>query len=235
MSAFSVTMAQRTYVLVTAVSHYDAGEGNDLPMVDDDAFNVYKIFKKQPKTSVGILTSKHVTNANIERKLEAIVKVARPEDRIIFYFAGHGEQDGCFYTNGGHKFSYVDLSTILSKANTKNVFCIIEACYSGSSAEAANKTFGKEHPWITYIVSSRADETSKATGVIQHGIFSNAVCKGLRGAGDQNADRKVTVQELFDYVYKDVTGHTEFSETMQHPQLIGPADMFDKVIINWNR
>ena len=83
------------------------------------------------------------------------------------------------------------------------------------------------------MMSSRADEYSKENNWIGHGFYTQALLKGLRGKADKNADRQITLMELFKYVYNDVTARSKDYSQIQHPVLIGPSSSYDTVITIW--
>ena len=219
--------AQRTYALLTGVSNYG-----------DEQLNLHNTTKdvKQLKTVMdklgvvcGVSTSKNVTQANITKRLNTIIEAAKPEDRIIFYFSGHGTTGG-FLMSDQQLFNYSDLIKILSKAKTKNIFCFIDACRSGSVATDSYAMSDSDKARITFVMSSRPDELSIENDWIGNGYFTQAMLKGLRGMSDKNHDKRITLIELFKYIYNDVTVRTKNG---QHPQLIGPGSAQNTVIANW--
>lgn len=221
----TMAMAQHTYVLSVGISNYD-GTVHDLSYAGKDAKSVYTIFKKQPKTTAALITGKNATQANIDKKLNAIVGLAKPGDKIIFFYAGHGDMGSFICTDLSH-YEYDHLVSILGKAKTHDVFCFIDACFSGSVK------YSSDYPWLTFMSASRTYETSSENSKLDHGFFSQGLIKGLRGMSDANSDRRVTVRELFNYTYNDVLTRTKTPQ--HHPQLIGPSSADDKVIIDWNR
>ena len=187
--------AQRTYALLTGVSNYG-----------DEQLNLHNTTKdvKQLKTVMdklgvvcGVSTSKNVTQANITKRLNTIIEAAKPEDRIIFYFSGHGTTGG-FLMSDQQLFNYSDLIKILSKAKTKNIFCFIDACRSGSVATDSYAMSDSDKARITFVMSSRPDELSIENDWIGNGYFTQAMLKGLRGMSDKNHDKRITLIELFD-------------------------------------
>ncbi len=226
--------AQHTYVLLAGISNY--GDESNLGQTTKDVKSLKEIFDKQPNTTVAILTSKYASGSNIEEKLNAINKLAKPTDKIVFCFSGHGTTGG-IVTYGPQLFSYKTLAQILSKAKAKEIFCFIDACKSGSVENDASANFGFEssssHPGLTFMVASRATEVSWENNWVGHGFFTKALLKGLRGSSDKNRDKNVTLKELFDYVYNDVTARTKDTEAPQHPQLIGPSSSYNTVITRW--
>lgn len=227
--------AQHTYVLIAGISNYGDKE-NNLYQTTKDSKAIKSVFYQQANTTVAILTSKYATGENIEKKLNAIAKLAKPSDKIIFCFSGHGTTGG-FVSYGPQLFPYKTLAQILSNAKAQNIICFIDACMSGSvqSDAASNYGFsaGNSHPGLTFVVASRANEIALENNWVGHGYFTKALLKGLRGLSDKNRDKQVTLKELFDYVYNDVTARTKGTDHPQHPQLIGPASSYNVVVTKW--
>ena len=220
--------AQKTYVLLAGVSSYSNSEAN-LSNTTKDVKDIKKIFDNQGAI-VSIVTSKYANHDNIVEKLNAIVKLAKSDDKIMFFFSGHGTKGG-FVTYELSIFSYQELVSILSKAHTKQVFCFIDACNSGSvsAVSMGNSDWASEAKNITFVMGCRAEEYSFENNWVGHGFFTKALLKGLRGMSDANKDRKVTLIELFRYIYNDVTARTK----QQHPQLIGPGSAHQIVLAKW--
>lgn len=221
--------AQKTYALLTGVSNYGI-QGVNLHNTTKDVKQLKKILDKQGMI-VTMLTSNNVTIPNIEEKLNAIIQLAKPEDKILFFFSGHGNT-GQITVYGLESFYYQDLMKILSKAKTREVFCFIDACMSGSVSPTEYE-WADAHKGVTFMMSSRADEYSKENNWIGHGFYTQALLKGLRGKADKNADRQITLMELFKYVYNDVTARSKDYSQIQHPVLIGPSSSYDTVITIW--
>ena len=221
--------AQKTYALLTGVSNYGIQSAN-LQNTTKDVKQLKKVFDKQGMI-VTTLTSSNATIPNIEKKLNAIIQLAKPEDKIIFFFSGHGDT-GMILTYGPESFYYRDLMKMLSKAKTKEVFCFIDACMSGSVTPTEYE-WADAHKGVTFMMSSRANEYSTENNWIGHGFYTQALLKGLRGKADKNEDRQITLMELFRYVYNDVTARTQNYRQVQHPVLIGPSSSHDTVITKW--
>lgn len=221
--------AQKTYALLTGVSNYGV-QGANLQNTTKDVKQLKKVLDKQGMI-VTTLTSSNATIPNMEKKLNAIIQLAKPEDKIIFFFSGHGDT-GQILAYGPEAFYYRDLMKILSKAKTTEVFCFIDACMSGSVCPT-EYDWVDAHKGVSFMMSSRADEYSTENNWIGHGFYTQALLKGLRGKADINDDRKITLMELFRYVYNDVTARTHNYTQTQHPVLIGPSSSHDTVITRW--
>lgn len=221
--------AQKTYALLTGISNYGVQNAN-LQNTTKDVKQLKTVLDNQG-VIVTTLTSSNVTISNIEKKLNAIIQLAKPEDKIIFFFSGHGDT-GLMLTYGPENFYYRDLMKILSKAKTKKVFCFVDACMSGS-VSPTEYDWANAHKGVTFMMSSRANEYSVENNWIGHGFYTQALLKGLRGKADKNNDRQITLMELFRYVYNDVTARTRNYKQVQHPVLIGPSSSHDTVIAKW--
>ena len=219
--------AQKTYVLLTGVNNYGTGE-NNLNFPVKDAKELKQIFDRRGAT-VAMLTSKYVTKENINKKLDAIIKLAKPEDKIIFFFSGHGTP-GAFCCYKFDLYKYSDLAEKLSKARTSKVFCFIDACHSGSARFATNEQTGLGAVKPVFCIACRPQEYSFEKFLIDNGVFTQALTKGLRGKADYNNNRSITLFELFKYIHSDVIQKTQ---DKQHPQLIGSQNLYDTVLIKW--
>lgn len=218
---WSGAMSARTFVLCTGVSDYADPQINDLTRPGKDAVLFGKLMKTQTQ-DVTVLTSKHATAENIISSLRYICSVAKAEDRIIFFFSGHGGPDMIVAHDA--TIAYSTLDSVLKTAKSKTVMCFIDACFAGTAASNVRSNY-------VFFVSSRPDEVSQEEPHwVGAGFLSQALMKGMRGKADYNGDRKVTVIELFRYIYKDVT--TRSSEE-QHPQLIASKSMYDTVVVQW--
>lgn len=57
-----------------------------------------------------------------------------------------------------------------------------------------------------------------------HGLFTYYLVEGLRGAGDLDGDGTVTLQELYQYVEREVTQRSRAVGGNQHPVLKGELE-----------
>ena len=226
----AVGVNARTFALITGVSNYGDEELN-LAQSTKDAKNFKDVMETQTK-DITILTSKNVTRANVLEKLRAIANRAQKDDTIIFFYAGHG-LSGAMYAYDG-LISYDDIVNVLSKSQAKNKICFIDACQSGSAKDSKKNVdwtqsmTGKND--MAFMVACRPNEGSAEHAFVGAGYFTQALVKGLRGKSDKNRDKKITLIELFKYVYGDVVKR---SKEEQHPQLLAPNSMYDIVVAQW--
>lgn len=226
--------AQKTYVLLIGISNYGMTEDVNLLFPVKDVKELKQVFKKQNYT-VATITGKYATPQNIETKLDAIMKLAKSSDRIIVFFSGHGGS-GAVACYQGEPLSYNSLAGMLSKAKTQQVFCFIDACHSGSALSSvlsgSSQLQGTKPVFIT---ACRPEEVSADMPIIENGLFTQSMLKGLRGKADANRDHQITLIELFKYIHKDVTSklNDKPAERQMHPQLIGSTSLYNTVLTKW--
>lgn len=133
----------------------------------------------------------------------------------------------------GYGLSMDTIREILDdRIKSKRAVFFIDSCYSG---EAGGRTFSRPDVAarnITIsekfldqlsgegriiITASKPDELSLETDELRHGIFTYYLAEGLRGKADLNGDGFVTVDELYSYVYKQVTKKARQLGGGQHP------------------
>ncbi len=228
-----ISINARTFVLSVGVSSYQNSD-NNLSQTTKDAKQFKAVMGNYTK-DITILTSKYATKDNILEKLRAISNRAQNGDKIIFYFSGHGYPGGIVAHD--RRVAYQEINDVLAKSEASAKMCFVDACHAGSVGDVCDNSRAYKAPTtgnIIYMMSSRADEYSIENPWVGHGFFTQALLKGLRGKADANRDKKITVKELFNYVYNDVQHTTANMNASQHPQLIGVKEIADAVVIDWN-
>ncbi|MDP7317316.1 MAG: caspase family protein, partial [SAR324 cluster bacterium] len=158
----------------------------------------------------------------------------KPENRLLFYFAGHGHT----VKNYGEEMGYIiptsspnpnrDLDGFLDSAmdmrqievyaqriRSKHALFLFDSCFSGSlfalsRAVPENISYKTTKPVRQFITSGSADETVPDTST-----FRQQFVAALGGEGDTDGDRYVTAIELGEFLQKTVVN---YSRNAQHPQ-----------------
>lgn len=228
LSLTAIEMSARTYCLVVGVSRQGLEGAGDLAQTVKDAEAIKKVMTSHSK-DITMLTSKYATKTAILNKLKAMADAATDKDRIYFFFSGHGCEGAiCAYDD---LITYDDIVANVGPSKSKMIICFIDACHSGSAVSGAGSqasVSGKKN--IAFMTGCRPDEYSYEDGFVGAGYFSQALVKGLRGKSDADADKRITVKELYKYIYNDVVTR---SKGGQHPQLISPANIQKAAVIKW--
>lgn len=228
------------YVLLVGVSNY-VNHKEPLQYPDNDALNLFAFLRSPeggaiPAGNIINLVDKVATRRNILDSLHALLKKVTNKDMVIFYFSGHGikgaflpiDYDGTFEKVVYHHEIY----TALQGSEAKFKMCIADACHAGSMQEqkgfygGTNQTdFYQQGQQVqsdfAMLLSSTSSENSAEADRLQQSVFSYFLIKGLEGKADANTDKRISIQELFNYVGDNVR---KFTENRQSPTLTGQFD-----------
>jgi tetratricopeptide (TPR) repeat protein len=227
----------RSYALVVGISNYKNLPGRALQFADRDAEAIYSILISPEggnfrAENVHRLINGKATLADLRRELEQwLPAVAKEEDRVLIYFAGHG-----FIFNGKAYLAPYDISpsdipgtgypmealgqVIGAKIKARHKVLLTDACHSGAitpeNSQALNRSLLGLQSSLFSLTASRDRESSfeSADWGGGHGIFTYYVVKGLEGEADQNGDGIVTADELAEYVHRNVR---EATNARQNP------------------
>ena len=228
-----VGLYRRSYALVIGISAYRSGWPR-LPGVQEDVKAVRGALKEHGfKVEV-------VTNATREKLYQAFSSFINRygqnvENRLLFYFAGHGHTRKQAY---GEDMGYIvpvdapnpsrDPNGFIAKAmdmqqievfakriQSKHAMFIFDSCFSGSifslsRAIPANITYKTAKPVRQFITSGSADES-----VPDESIFRQQFIAALKGDADMDKDGYVTGTELGEFLQNRVVN---YSRNSQHPQ-----------------
>ncbi len=215
----------KVWALVVGVSSYD--HMPVLKYTDDDAYRMYA-FLKSPEggaiddTHIKVLIDEEASRESIITNMKNLFAKAGPNDLVMMYFSGHGLK-GAFlpidYDGYNNKLDHEEINTIFKQSPAKYKLCIADACHSGSlfamrDASAKNalatyyETLGQAKSGTALIMSSKSEETSLESSGLRQGVFSHFLIRGLKGEADSDENSVINVQELFDFVNKNVQDYT---------------------------
>jgi hypothetical protein len=173
--------------------------------------------------------------AEVERRLRA---GATPGVRreLLVYYSGHSDEDGLMV--GKDRVSYDELRARVHRAPADLRVVILDSCASG--AFTRRKGGVRRPPFLldtsidmrghAFLTSSAADERAQESDRIAASYFTYYLVSGLRGAADTNQDRRVTLQEAYQFASQETLARTERSQAgPQHAayefDLAGTGDM----------
>lgn len=227
------------YVLLVGVSNY-VNHREPLQYPDNDALNLFAFLRSPeggaiPSKNIINLVDKVATRRNILDSLNAMLTRVTKKDMVIFYFSGHGikgaflpiDYDGTFEKVVYHHEIY----SALQQSNAQFKMCIADACHAGSMQEqkgflGSNQTDFYQNSQsvqsdFAMLLSSTSSENSAEADRLQQSVFSYYLIKGLEGLADTNRDKRISIQELFNYVGDNVR---KFTDNRQSPTLTGQFD-----------
>ena len=149
----------------------------------------------------------------------------KPADQVLVYFSGHGFRD---------KQGRLYLAPIDCDPQTPEATCIpvqwlrerlaackagfkllvLDACHAGTEqAEGSSATVPageigelfRDMLGVVTLASSTSDEKSQIWGEKQQSLFTYWLNQGLKGHADTDGDSAVSIDELYNYVHRNVT------------------------------
>ena len=215
---------KKTWALIIGISGYK--HMPQLKFSDDDAYKMYAFLKSPPggglpDSQIKLLIDEEATRDRILEGMQDILLSADENDKVIVYFSGHG-LEGSFlsidYNGYNNRVWHDEVLSIMNASKAKHKVCLVDACYSGSLAQAENvfskgtETIGGGSIDLSMLMSSKKDEVSLEDHGLRQGIFSHYLLKGLNGSADSNKDKFISLKELSTYVKSEVKQHTSGSQ-----------------------
>jgi len=238
-SAPTAVKVPRSYAVVIGIAQYRNLEPkHQLQYSANDAEAIYSILISPQggnfrAENVHKLIGSQASLENMRRELEVwLPSVAREDDRVLIYFAGHG----FVYQGKGYLAPHdINLKSIAetgypmdslgrvvgSRIKAKNKVLLTDACHSGAitpgaQTENLSSSLLNIHKSLFSLTASRDREQSFESPDWGggHGIFTYYVVKGLEREADENTDGIVTADELAEYVRRNVR---EATNARQNP------------------
>lgn len=161
-----------------------------------------------------LYTDRQATRSNINKGLREVLAEAQSGDVVMFYFSGHGVQDGSetyFMTVDASSeapsdegVNFADLKNNMRKLTERQVKVVafMDACHAGAmvgAKGAAPKLTELDVHNVIEFYSSTTGEESAEDEKLQNGVFTAGLISGLKGAA-ANADGYITVNTLRTYL-----------------------------------
>jgi tetratricopeptide (TPR) repeat protein len=222
----------RSYAVIVGISRYGKLEDKfQLQYAERDAQSIHTVlispeggnFKAE---NVHVLMGPQATLAGLRREIDTwLPSVAKEDDRVLIYFAGHGfiaggkgylapyDFDMKRIAESGYPMD--DLGSIMGgKIKAKSKILLTDSCHSGAitpdDSAKVNQTLNKLQQSLFSLTASRDREQSFESADLRHGVFTYYVVKGLGGEADSlPRDGVVSADELAEYVRTQVREATE--------------------------
>jgi|GEM_PF-955457 len=221
-----------TYAIVIGIAAYQDPDIPPLSFSNRDAI-VFADFLMSapggavPRQNIKLLIDSGASIGEVDKAIRWVMNNCRENDKVYFYFSGHGEMENvtmskngyliCYNTpsvafvNMGLSIDYLnDVVNTISVQTKARVIVITDACHSGTMA--GNKFKGnffvgeqlmlKKQNEIR-MASSKPDQLSneKADWGGGRGVFSYYLVNGLQGGlADADHDKTISVGELKHYM-----------------------------------
>jgi len=134
---------------------------------------------------------------------------------VVVYYSGHSDEEGLLI--GSDRVSYDELRARIQTVPAEVRLAILDSCASG--AFTRRKGGVRRAPFLldgsadtkghAYLTSSAINEVAQESDRIGASFFTHYLVSGLRGAADINRDRRVTLQEAFQFAAQETLARTE--------------------------
>ena len=212
-----------SWALVIGINKYEKVQNLNYAVKDAESIQLMMVeYFDFPKDNIISLFNEDATYHNIRKQFSEISKSAEKNDRVLIFFAGHGETldlpDG---GEQGYLLPYDsdrddlyltavpmdELKQIALMSKAKHILYLVDACYGGIAAIGARGLDSKIIPnYIEKITKNKARQIITAGGrgekVIEksewgHSVFTLNLNRGLKdGNADLNGDDVITANEL---------------------------------------
>jgi len=246
-----------SYALIIGIDKYQNVQPlnyavKDAESIQDILVNTFDF----PEDNVTLLKNEEATKQNILKSFSEITKKAEDSDRVLIFFAGHGETMDL--PEGGEKGYLIpvegdsedlyltglpmeELRQIALISRAKHMLYLVDACYGGIAAVGSRGLDSKRTPnYIDKITKDKSRQVITAGGrgeqVIEkpewgHSAFTLNLKRGLQDSrADYNSDGYITANELGLFLREKVTIDSDNQQTPQYGRMTSQEGEF--VFIN---
>ncbi len=190
--------------------------------------NTFFLVQPDPTT---LFSNLEKLNSRIKSEKSSSGKV-----ETIFYYSGHSDDKNLLI--GNHKVSYRKFHNKIKNIDSDVKIAILDSCSSGSfnllkgvkvKAPFLNNS-AYDMKGYAFMTSSSPIEPSQESGELKGSIFTHYLVSGLSGAADLSGDSIITLNEAYQYAYRETLIHSQKTEHgPQHPgyniQMSGKGDV----------
>ena len=194
---------------------------SDAQSIKEILLNNYK-FKD---TNIAFITDENATKDNILDAFSNVSKQAKEKDRIVVFYAGHGETyklpsggdmgylipvDGNLDNLYRSSIPMKSLYDIAEMSYAKHILYLVDACYGGLTLNTRGLTSDPTPEYLKNMTKERGRQVITAGGkdekIIEkpewgHSAFTRNLIKGLGdGFADENSDGVITADELGGFI-----------------------------------
>jgi uncharacterized caspase-like protein len=181
-----------------------------------------------------VLTLVNKAATTVRKAIARLFKEKSPDDLLLLYFSGHGVLDDQGHLYLAVKDTERDLlsgtaipadfiTSEMDRSRSRRQVLMLDCCHSGAFARGSKGVVGAsvgtasafEGTGYGRVVLTATDATQYAwegdqvIGQADNSVFTHFMIQGLQtGEADQDHDGRVTLDELYDYVYARVVAQT---------------------------
>lgn len=247
MNAVSIESALygKSFAVVIGINGYEKWPA--LEFAINDAKAIKKMLEKTGFDEIVTIFDEKATRKRILTELFNILpNNSDTNDRVLFYFAGHGQTKDLA---GGGKKGYIipvdadtvnyentaismeQIRSLSSRIPAKHILYVMDSCYSGLGFNRSSGISPKVGDYLRKVSSMRVVQVITAGGKGEqvqeregHGLFTTYLLKAIEGEADFNKDNIVTGTELGAYLRPTVSNASNQSQTPLYGRLEGEGE-----------
>lgn len=235
----SVKEYSKTYAILIAIENYQPKDSNQIPSVQY-AENDIKMFKEVLINKMGVqeeditlFVNENALKNNLEYDLFGLFKILTENDRLIFYYVGHGFHDGVtnyLTTYDTHPLHISDTAVSLRKvfldpflkSKCKHGLIFIDACATSLQKEDARNILSNidyngfnfeknENFYLATFFSCQAGQSSYSCNNLSHGIWTFHLINAINGNIPSviKKEKIITDRSLVDYLGSEVSKYVK--------------------------
>jgi len=238
------SLYNQSYAVIIGVNAYDKWPSLEYAIKDARAM------EKKLKSlgfQTTILLDQHATKDNILKILgDELPQKVQENDRVIIFFAGHGQTEEIA---DGTQMGYIvpvdaDTRNIFSTAismdqvrnfsrrlRAKHVLYLIDSCYAGLGLTRSGTIPPSERDYLRKITTRKAHQMLTAGGKGElaheeggHGVFTKYVLEALDGSADRDEKGFITFSDIASYVKPKVSRYTGSKQVPQYGSIDGEGE-----------
>ena len=205
------------YSLAVGIDNYYDTTIDNTPYAEKDATDFYNVVAQQFELVENILLiGEEATLSNIEANLDLIISKIHENDRVFFFFAGHGSNVynepklSCYDSKNDAKknvLTWFDLNNAMGKIAEKrvNLICFIDACESSinyTSRGSINAPYSSNYIYV--FSAANSSEKANSDNELKNGIWTYFLLEALRGNVDALINNQLTNTSLQNYLNRQV-------------------------------
>jgi uncharacterized caspase-like protein/type II secretory pathway component PulC len=238
------SLYNQSYAVIIGVNNYDKWPSLEYAVKDAKAMQD-KLKSLGFQTT--IILNQHATKDNILKILgDELPQKVQKNDRVIIFFAGHGQTEEL---SDGSQMGYIvpvdaDTRNIFSTAismdqvrvfsrrlQAKHVLYLIDSCYAGLGLTRSGTIPPNERDYLRKITTRKAHQMLTAGGKGElaheesgHGVFTKYVLEALDGLADRDEKGYITFSDIASYVKPKVSRYTEAKQVPQYGNIEGEGE-----------
>ena len=231
--------------VIIGINHYEKWPGLEFAVADAQA--VKAALQKTGFDDITLLLDKEANQRRILTELfHRLPEKVNHNDRILFYFAGHGQTENL---PGGGKKGYIipvdaeidsyastaismeQIRSLISRISAKHIIFIVDSCYSGLGLNRSTGVWPGISDYLRKVSSLRVVQIVTAGGQGEqvqekegHGLFTAYFLKAIGGEADLDKDNVVTGTELGAYLRPTVSNASRQAQTPLFGRLEGEGE-----------